>query len=613
MASKCLVEFRDKKIVVNFDGSLTRQQLFDNLQASGVIVNVDTARLRLRVYDKDFSTFVDVTDDFVIKDKFKVQLHEVSEYRHPVKMYEERAKALVRKFPNLADYIRTGYDSWREALRFKGKYERRQIWIHRGETVPTKKHRSDGTLTIYEPVLRKVTRPTTGAMSVDIKVEQSSPPNSPPPWLECVNIKEEPSSPPTTPPCEHADPNEGVTEAALGDSSTEASSDIIDSRISGSATGSSPMKPETTAGSWFECDICEQRYTSKGNLRRHQSVHKRKKEHSCLLCGKKFTLKSYLITHERVHTGEKLYTCHICGKKFPYQSALTIHKAVHTDEKPYSCSVCGRKFAYKCSLQAHKVIHMEENPHTCLICGKKFAQKSNLEVHKAVHMDEKPYSCSVCGRRFGFKHSLLAHELIHKDDNPYRCFICGQNFMQKSSLIKHERVHTAKMPYACKTCPSKFCKKASLSRHMQLHAAGVEMFHCTECGKTFERIKTLRNHLKWHKMDKPHLCHLCPSRFTQKRNLYYHVMMHKGEKPHTCPICKKLFSRTEHLKVHMRRMHSGVNTTLASTDSMVKIPLSSSPSTKVPSEHADANGEGVAEAACGGSSTEIWRDNMDSE
>ncbi|KAL3254783.1 hypothetical protein MRX96_017526 [Rhipicephalus microplus] len=220
MASKCLVEFRDKKIVVNFDGSLTRQQLFDNLQASGVIVNVDTARLRLRVYDKDFSTFVDVTDDFVIKDKFKVQLHEVSEYRHPAKLYEERAKALVRKFPNLADYIRTGYDSWREALRFKGKYERRQIWIHRGETVPTKKHRSDGTLTIYEPVLRKVTRPTTGAMSVDIKVErsssptlpppgamsvdikveQSSPPDSPPPWLECVNIKEEPSSPPTTPP-----------------------------------------------------------------------------------------------------------------------------------------------------------------------------------------------------------------------------------------------------------------------------------------------------------------------------------------------------------------------------------------------------------------------------
>ncbi|KAL1426848.1 hypothetical protein MTO96_017928 [Rhipicephalus appendiculatus] len=60
---------------------------------------------------------------------------------------------------------------------------------------------------------------TSGAMSVDIKVERSSPPTSPPPWLICVDIKEEPSilptmtspdmsvdikaersSPPTTPP-----------------------------------------------------------------------------------------------------------------------------------------------------------------------------------------------------------------------------------------------------------------------------------------------------------------------------------------------------------------------------------------------------------------------------
>ncbi|KAL1469379.1 hypothetical protein MTO96_025103 [Rhipicephalus appendiculatus] len=81
MASKCLVEFRDKKMVVNFDGSLMQQELFDNLQASGVVVNVDTARLRLTVYDEDFSTFVDITDDFVIKDKFRLQLHEVSEYR----------------------------------------------------------------------------------------------------------------------------------------------------------------------------------------------------------------------------------------------------------------------------------------------------------------------------------------------------------------------------------------------------------------------------------------------------------------------------------------------------------------------------------------------------
>nr|XP_037285801.1 uncharacterized protein LOC119178669 isoform X7 [Rhipicephalus microplus] len=37
-----------------------------------------------------------------------------------------------------------------------------------------------------------------GAMNVDIKVERSSPPTLPPPWLICVGIKEEPVIPPTT-------------------------------------------------------------------------------------------------------------------------------------------------------------------------------------------------------------------------------------------------------------------------------------------------------------------------------------------------------------------------------------------------------------------------------
>lgn len=49
MASKCLVEFREKKIVVNFDESLTRQELLANLQASGVLPNVDSAQLKFTV------------------------------------------------------------------------------------------------------------------------------------------------------------------------------------------------------------------------------------------------------------------------------------------------------------------------------------------------------------------------------------------------------------------------------------------------------------------------------------------------------------------------------------------------------------------------------------
>ncbi|XP_075559966.1 sterile alpha motif domain-containing protein 3-like [Dermacentor variabilis] len=46
---------------------------------------------------------------------------------YPGKLYAEAAQALIAKFPNLADSTGTGYDSWREALRFKAKYERRKL------------------------------------------------------------------------------------------------------------------------------------------------------------------------------------------------------------------------------------------------------------------------------------------------------------------------------------------------------------------------------------------------------------------------------------------------------------------------------------------------------
>ncbi|XP_070383358.1 uncharacterized protein [Dermacentor albipictus] len=46
---------------------------------------------------------------------------------YPGRLYTEAARALTTKFPNLADATGTGYDSWREALRYKAKYERKKV------------------------------------------------------------------------------------------------------------------------------------------------------------------------------------------------------------------------------------------------------------------------------------------------------------------------------------------------------------------------------------------------------------------------------------------------------------------------------------------------------
>ncbi|CAN7999372.1 unnamed protein product [Ixodes hexagonus] len=81
----------------------------------------------------------------------------------PDKLYEMAAKGLVRTFPDLKDSTGTGYDSWRVAMRYKAKRERRKLRerarqedVCEGEVRPPKQSRP-----LRDPTPRRVTRPGT--------------------------------------------------------------------------------------------------------------------------------------------------------------------------------------------------------------------------------------------------------------------------------------------------------------------------------------------------------------------------------------------------------------------------------------------------------------------
>ncbi|XP_075737745.1 uncharacterized protein LOC142777326 isoform X2 [Rhipicephalus microplus] len=203
MQSKCLVTYGDRNVAVAFDEPWTGRDLIEHLKGLDMFSEVDASAIGLTRFDEDFDVFVDITEVDVIENKSRIKVRLTSQVRiadvleesaqpsqpartgayclpdvppdiawmvkchqpgqyfvgrsrvlqwlhhdlylydmYPGKLYTEAARALITRFPNLADVAGTGYDSWREALRFKAKYERKKMKAltkENTERIPRKK------------------------------------------------------------------------------------------------------------------------------------------------------------------------------------------------------------------------------------------------------------------------------------------------------------------------------------------------------------------------------------------------------------------------------------------------------------------------------------------
>lgn len=382
------------------------------------------------------------------------------------------------------------------------------------------------------------TMPPAGTVGVDIKVEPSSPPATPPPGMMGVDIKVEPSSPPATPPPD-------ATKSCFVDMDRNGPSEaaaLLPTIVSVSTSTNSAETSEGAAvldGNIRTCEeATESQLTTPGTRVANRNV--------CDVCGQCFTTKGSLNRHRNLHTGEKAHICSVCGHKFATRSNLATHVRVHTGEKPFACSICGRKFADKTALNRH---------------------------HRYVHVAERPYTCAVCGLKFP----------------------------DKSVLVRHERLHTGEKPYACEMCPSKFFRKDDLGRHMQLHESGVDMCNCMECGKAFKSEKSMLQHIKWHRAEKPYACHLCPARFAEEKLLEYHMSMHRSEYIIGIPYVNAQ-------EYHMSTQKSAVG----STDSTMEIMMPSNSSTFLPAEDVKTNQTSLTDESLDSSSIESSRGITDS-
>lgn len=155
---------------------------------------------------------------------------------------------------------------------------------------------------------------------------------------------------------------------------------------SASATPAAPYMFESK-DRLFECEFCPNIRFTRGQLRRHKTVH----------------------------LGQRNYICNTCGKRFAWKHSLLKHAVLHTGQAPFSCGQCGKLFSAAHHLQHHVKQHEAQIRFECTKCDKVFNQSEELAVHLESHSDNETYMCSICAKCFVSKFELNSHMRSHND------------------------------------------------------------------------------------------------------------------------------------------------------------------------------------------------------
>nr|XP_055023717.1 histone-lysine N-methyltransferase PRDM16 isoform X2 [Misgurnus anguillicaudatus] len=257
------------------------------------------------------------------------------------------------------------------------------------------------------------------------------------------------------------------------------------------------MAPNMEDEQMYRCEHCDELFTSKLDLRRHQ-------KYSCSSCNSIFDSLSEDFKQELEDSDETVHECKDCEKIFPSEYSLGQHMIVHTEEREYKCDQCPKAFNWKSNLIRHQMSHDSGKRFECENCDKVFTDPSNLQRHiRSQHVGARAHTCPECGKTFATSSGLKQHKHIHSSVKP---FICKS---EQSCLSLRYNYHCPKIsclaPHqdcdSCcligEVCHKSYTQFSNLCRHKRMHADCRTQIKCKDCGQMFSTTSSLNKHRRF--------------------------------------------------------------------------------------------------------------------
>ena len=276
----------------------------------------------------------------------------------------------------------------------------------------------------------------------------------------------------------------------------------------------------------------------------HQTTNNAKIRLFCSTCSQEFTSSNELNKHMEKHNMELNSACSTAWTNQNQQELQNIPNQHLNNNVKRTFGNNEFEINYDGNVMNYKVAETNQSVEIDPNSAMKFPTAEISLVNNSTNKkpgEEPQSSCSECSLQFPTGLDLKKHiDLAHKGrqgGKKYQCLQCAAEFDDIKSHKDHVESHALEKPFKCLKCGLHLTNSSGLKRHIRrVHDKSGPTFDCQECSKSFFEKFDLQRHMKVHSAPK---CGKCGKTKSNKEKKGHVCKIPESEKDPDlkCTIC----------------------------------------------------------------------------